>query len=144
MRGGLSEVTRIGLASAREQIEALLMRPVVAEGRRQSAFLPIETILCLAAMPSVDHRRFGGTTAHLAGPPVQELARLFRRPPSSILAKMANLDGSRSNGARWDRPAAAALLADGAIGLERAYSIIMVAARRAGIDEAALPDFLLS
>lgn len=138
----LADVTRINLASARHQIEVLSKRQEPAAGRRQSAFLPIETILCLAAMRSVDHRRFGGTTAHLAERPVPELARLFRRPPSSVLAKMANLDGSRPNGALWDRPAAEALLSDGGIGLERAYAIVITAARRVGVDRTALPDFL--
>lgn len=143
MKARLSDVTRIDLASARHQMDLLAKRPTVPAGRRQSAFLPLETILCLAAMRAVDHRRFGGSTAHLAGSPVQELARLFRRPPSSILAKMANLDGSRRNGARWDRPAAEALLSDGAIGLERSYAIVIIAARRAGVDETELPDFLV-
>jgi hypothetical protein len=32
----------------------------------------------------------------------QLLARLFSRPPLSVLAKMANLDGSRSQGGKWD------------------------------------------
>jgi putative restriction endonuclease len=50
----------------------------------------------------VNHRHFGGKTAHQAPEPVQLLARLFSRPPSSVLAKMANLDGSRSHGAQWD------------------------------------------
>jgi hypothetical protein len=38
----------------------------------------------------------------LASAYVPSLARLFSRPPSSMLAKMANLDGSRSHGARCD------------------------------------------
>jgi len=139
---GLTRVTGINLASAELQVRQLLQRPAAVPGRRQAVFLPVETILCLAAMRSVDHRRYGGTTAHLAEHPVPELARLFRRPPSSILAKMANLDGSRPNGARWDRPAAEALLSGSAIGLERAYAIIIVAARRGGADESILPDFL--
>ncbi len=142
MTAGLTRVTSIDLASAERQVEHLLERPVAVPGRRQSAFLPVETILCLAAMRSVNHRRYGGDTANLAEHPVPELASLFRQPPSSILAKMANLDGSRPNGARWDRPAAQALLSDGGLGLERAYAIIIVAARRMGVDESMLPDFL--
>ena len=142
MRASLSDVVHLDLESAHEQMRMLLHRRSATAGRRQSAFLPVETILCLAAMRLVRHSRFGGSTAHLAGFPVPELAELFRRPPSSVLAKMANLEGSRPNGARWDEPAAEALLADGGIGLERAYSIVLVAARRAGIDANMLPDFL--
>jgi putative restriction endonuclease len=68
----------------------------------QAVFLPVETLLCLAVSFLVNHRRFGGSTAHLAPEPIPSLARLFSRPPSSILAKMANLDGSRSHGGKHD------------------------------------------
>src|SRR5208282_3379047 len=78
-----------------------MQRGPVSSGR-QVTFLPVETLLCLAASFLVNHRRFGGSTAHQAPEPVPSLARLFSRPPSSVLAKMANLDGSRSHGARPD------------------------------------------
>lgn len=142
MRASLADVVRLNLESAHDQMSMLLDRTSAAAGRRQPPFLPIETVLCLAAMRLVRHSRFGGSTAHMAEYPVPQLAELFRRPHSSILAKMANLDGSRPNGAMWDRPAAEALLADGGLGLDRAYSIVLVAARRAGVDEVMLPDFL--
>jgi acetylornithine deacetylase/succinyl-diaminopimelate desuccinylase-like protein len=57
----------------------------------------------------VNHRHFGGSTAHRAPEPVPSLARLFSRPPSSVLAKMANLDGSRAHGGKWDVLAGAIL-----------------------------------
>ncbi len=41
-------------------------------------------------------------TAYRAPEPVPSLAQLFSRRPSSVLAKMANLDGSRSHGGKWD------------------------------------------
>jgi len=59
-------------------------------------------MMCLAASFLVNQRRFGGSTAHQAPEPVPSLARLFSRPRSSVLAKMANLDGSRSHGGKWD------------------------------------------
>lgn len=93
-------------------------------------------------MRPVRHWRFGGSTAQLAGFPVRVLATLFRLPPSSILAKVANLEGFRPNGVRWDRPAAEGMLTAGEIGLDRAYSIVLVAARRAGSDATMLPDLL--
>ena len=68
--------------------------------------------MCLAASFPVNHRRFGGATAHQAPEPVPSLARLFSRPPSSVLAKMANLDGSRSHGGKWDILAGAMLRDD--------------------------------
>lgn len=79
---------------ARGQFRELLARRPVSEGR-QVAFRPVETLLCLGASFLVNHWHFGGSTAHRAPEPVPALARLFSRPPSSVLAKMANLDGSR-------------------------------------------------
>ena len=104
-------------------------------------FLPVETLLCLAASFLVNHRHFGGTTAHQAPEPVPSLARLFSRPPSSVLAKMANLDGSRSHGARWD-VLAGAMLRDDPARFSRVYRILLHAARAEGIGPARLPDFL--
>jgi len=66
---------------------------------------------------------------------------MFSRSPSSVLAKMANLDGSRSHGAKWDVLAGAKLRED----LERfssVYRILFQAARAEGIGADRLPDFL--
>jgi hypothetical protein len=95
----LADYLDLTVGQAREQFRALASRRA-ARGGRQVAFLPAETLLCLAASFLVNHRHFGGSTAHQAPEPVPSLARLFSRPPSSVLAKMANLDGSRSHGAR--------------------------------------------
>jgi putative restriction endonuclease len=46
---------------ARVQCRALLSRGPV-RGGRQVRFLPVETLLCLAASFLVNHRRFGGGT----------------------------------------------------------------------------------
>ena len=112
---------------AREQFRALRRRRPVPAGR-QVAFLPAETLLCLAASFLVNHRRFGGTSAHLAPEPVPSLARLFSRPPSSVLAKMANLDGSRSHGARRDVLAGVMLRHDPAR-FTGIYQVLLHAAR---------------
>jgi putative restriction endonuclease len=77
----------------------------------------------------------------LAPSPVPELATLFKRTPASILAKMANLDGSRPNGARHEVETAAALLAEpGQLGVT--YVIVRGAALASGVDPDQLPDFL--
>ena len=128
------------VGQAREQFRALRARRPV-QGGRQVTFLPAETLLCLAASFLVNHRHFGGTTAHQAPEPVPALARLFSRPPSSVLAKMANLDGSRSHGARWD-VLAGAMLRDDPARFSDIYRILMHAARAEGIGPARLPDFL--
>jgi putative restriction endonuclease len=136
----LADYLELTVGQAREQFRALLARRPVPIGR-QVTFLPVETLLCLAASFLVNHRRFGGTTAHQAPEPVPSLARLFTRPPSSVLAKMANLDGSRSHGARWDVLAGAMLRGDPAR-FTGAYRVLLHAARAEGIGPGRLPDFL--
>jgi putative restriction endonuclease len=117
------------------------VRPAVPKGTRQVPFIPVETLLCLAASFVINHRHYGGSTAHTAGRPVPELAALFKRPPSSILAKMANLDGSRSHGASNDASVRARLLEDPRL-FTHVYRVLTHAARAQGIDARRLPDFL--
>jgi putative restriction endonuclease len=137
----LREYLSISAADARSQWLSMLARGPVAEGRRQVDFVPIETLMCLAASLRVNHRRYGGTTAAQAAEPVPSLARLFSRPNSSVLAKMANLDGSRRNGAKHEIEVAERLLtAPGA--LAGMYLILLAAAREVGIGPDRLPDFL--
>jgi putative restriction endonuclease len=135
----LADYLDLTVGQAREQFRALALRRP-AHGR-QVAFLPAETLLCLAASFLVNHRHFGGSTAHQAPEPVPSLARLFSRPPSSVLAKMANLDGSRSHGARWDA-LAGAILRDDPARFSRVYRVLLQAARAEGIGPGRLPDFL--
>ena len=136
----LAEYLDLTSGSVREQFRVLKARRPAAGGR-QVTFLPVETLLCLAASFLVNHRRYGGATAHRAPEPVPSLARLFSRPPSSVLAKMANLDGSRSHGARWD-VLAGAVLRDDPARFTQVYRMLLQAARAEGIDSVRLPDFL--
>lgn len=128
-------------SDARRQWESIRQRRAVPAGSRQVRFVPVETLLCLAAMYVVDHSRFGSGSAHRAPEPVQQLARLFKRPPSSILAKMANLDGSRSHGAKHDLLAGATLRSNPHL-MAETYRTMLAAARVAGIGTGTLPDFL--
>lgn len=128
-------------SGAREQWRSITQRTKPADGRRQVDFIPVETLTCLAASLVVDHRRYGGSTSHKAVEPVPSLADLFKRPNSSVLAKMANLDGSRTNGARHEMEVAARLL-NNENELADVYRLILGAARDVGITEEALPDFL--
>jgi putative restriction endonuclease len=66
---------------------------------------------------------------------------LFSRPPSSVLAKMANLDGAYSHGGRWDVLAGAVLREDTAR-FSGIYRVLLHAARAEGVGPAQLPDFL--
>lgn len=136
----LADYLDLTVGQAQDQFRALLARRPVASGR-QVTFLPVEALLCLAASFLVNHRHFGGSTAQRAPEPVPSLARLFSRPPSSVLAKMANLDGSRSHGARYDARAGA-ILRDDPAQFSRAYRVLMHAARAEEIGADRLPDFL--
>lgn len=133
----------IAPAQAREQWRQVVARPPrpPTPGFRQVPFAPVETLLSLAGMLLVNHRRYGGSTSHTAPSPVPELASLTRRTPASILAKMANLDGSRPNGARHEVETAATLLAD-PVRLAAVYAVVMDAARAEGVGPDRLPDFL--
>ncbi len=126
--------------AGRSQWTSIKARVSLEQGR-QVDFTPVETLLCLFASLVVNHRKFGGRTSHLAPAPVPALAALFRRRPSSILAKMANLDGSRRNGARHEVVVASRLLGRPAE-LAMHYRLILQAARDCGIGAAELPDFL--
>ncbi|GAA4479507.1 hypothetical protein GCM10023094_24770 [Rhodococcus olei] len=108
---------------------------------RQVNFIPAEVVTCLCAMRVVDHSRFGSSSALRAPFPIPELARLFKRPNTSVLAKMANLDGSRPNGGRYDREVYDVLTADPSA-LDSLYWRILSAARRQGVGPDLLPDFL--
>jgi putative restriction endonuclease len=137
----LADYLGLRAPAARAQFRGILARPDVPAGRRQVDFVPVETLLCLAASFVVDHSRFGSGTAHRAPEPVQLLARLFRRPPSSVLAKMANLDGTRSHGAKWDR-LASMVLREQPSRFSEIYRLLLSAARDTGVGPDRLPDFL--
>jgi putative restriction endonuclease len=136
----LADYLDLTVSQARQQFRELELRRPVSAGR-QADFLPVETLLCLAASLLINHRRFGGSTAHLAPEPIPSLALLFSRPPSSILAKMANLDGSRSHGGKWDI-LAGAMLRDEPAHFTHIYRTLLNAARAEGIGANRLPDFL--
>lgn len=128
-------------AALAEQWTSVLARQIPPPKTNQVNFVPSEVVLSLCASLLVDHSRFGSGSAHRAGMPVQHLARLFKRPPTSFIAKMANLDGSRSNGGRHEVEVAARMLSDSEL-LQDVYLRILRSARLHGIDEVTLPDFL--
>lgn len=140
---GLADYLDITSAEARAQWRQIVTRPSrpPTAGFRQVPFAPVESLLSLAGMLLVNHRRYGGSTSHTAPSPVPELASLTRRTPASILAKMANLDGSRPNGARHEVETAATLLTD-PVRLAAVYVTVLDAARAEGVGQEQLPDFL--
>jgi putative restriction endonuclease len=74
----LADYLELTPSQAREQFRMLRSRRPVRQGR-QVIFLPVETLLCLAASFLVNHRRFGGSTAHQAPEPVPSLALDWHR-----------------------------------------------------------------
>lgn len=126
----------------RDEWRSVLRRSVVPKGAgRQVNFVPSEVILALCASLLVDHSRFGSGSAHRAGFPVQHLAALYKRRPTSILAKMANLDGTRTNGGRLEFDVSARMSSDSEL-LQDVYRRILRTGRSEGIGTDALPDFL--
>jgi len=134
----LGDYLGLTLAQAEQQWQGALSR---VHAKRQVPFEPIETLLSLGASFLVNHRHYGGSTAHRAVSPIPELATLFHRPNSSILAKMANLDGSRPNGAKHDL-LAGTRLRERPDDYAEVYRTIYAAARMVGITQGQLPDFL--
>lgn len=137
----LDDYLRLTVSQAREQFGVLLGRTPAATGRKQGSFLPVETLLCLAASFRVTPNRYGGTNIEQVPEPVPALARLFLRSRASVLEKMRNLDNSRPNGAQWDALAGATLRERPTL-FTHIYRVLLHAARAEGIGAARLPDFL--
>jgi hypothetical protein len=70
---GRADYLELTIGQARQQFRELMRRSPVSYGK-QVIFLPVETLLCLAASFQINHRRFGGATAHQAPEPVPSLA----------------------------------------------------------------------
>ena len=136
----LADYLDISVIRARAQFGELAARRPVEFGR-QVIFLPVETLLCLAASFLVNPRQFGGTNVQRVPEPVPSLARVFSRSRSSVLEKMRNLNGSRPHGAKWDVRAGATLRNDSAR-FSHIYRVLMRAARLEGIGPDRIPDFL--
>ena len=126
---------------AETQWRAIVQRRPVADGESQVAYVPVETLLCAAAMLAVEETSYGTGLAKKGPRPIPELAALFRRPRRSITSKMANLSGGMAHGGKNDRAIWRRLSTDN----ERLFGLYLVAlgaARAVGIGPDALPDFL--
>ncbi len=137
----LTDYLDLSPREAEAQWRAVLARRPPAQGARQEAYRPVETLLCAAAMLVLDQKSYGGSGAARAPSPVPELARLFRRPITSIPNKMANLEGTWAKGGK-NEVALWRLLSADHERLFTLYRVIVAAARALGIEGSALPDFL--
>lgn len=127
--------------TAHDQWRSILERPTLVPGRRGPTFLPIETLLCHGLFDVVEPSRYGGSNRDAAPEVVHQLAALFRRPSSSILAKMMNLNGKMRNSARAE-PELHQALNHQRSEFDRLAVIIMSAARDLGVTSHQLPDFI--
>lgn len=127
--------------SAAAQWQEILRREVPPLGKRQVDFSPLETLLCFGLGLIANQSPSGAINIPVSSRDAQALAKLFRRTPKSLAAKLANLDGRRANGAKheqelWIR------LTDDMLHFEALYARILDAGRRQGLGSALLPDFL--
>lgn len=95
-------------------------REVLSRAAPQSGltYLPLETLLVLAAMRVVDRSKYGSSNRAQMPSPTPELAELLGRSLGSIHAKMPNLHGSMSNGGKQD-PAVYRLFSKGLVNSTR-------------------------
>ena len=78
----LADYLDLTVSQARQQFRELKLRSPVSSGT-QAVFLPVETMLCLAVSFLVNHRRFGGSTAHLVPHQATFARSMMRRSRSS-------------------------------------------------------------
>jgi putative restriction endonuclease len=136
--GGLGDYLDLTVEQARAQWGQILRREPRS---RQENFVPVEAVLCYALFFVVDPHKYGGSTVHSAPGIVHNLANLFVRTPSSITAKMMNLDGSRKNAGAHEWRFFVELATD-PDRFPHLYNVVLLAARDMGISPDDLPDFL--
>lgn len=124
--------------AAREQWLQVRERLVL---KRQKPFVPVEVVLCYALFFVLNPRAFGGGNIDRLPEAVKRLANTLRRPPGSLTSKMLNLDGSRTNSARWE-PALFSRLAQEPDRFARLYLTALRAAREVGLGPEQVPDVL--
>lgn len=136
----LSDYLSLSADEARLQWFSILARVDPGE-RRQVDFVPIETLLCfglgLVSPPSPS----GNINIRESASDVKRLAALLKRRPTSLAAKLANLDGRRPNGAKHERQLWA-ILSNDLARFEHLYEVTMAAGRSVGLAHDQLPDFL--
>lgn len=127
---------------ARSQWLSLEGRSIPRLGDRQVDFLPIETLTCFGlGLISPPSTRSGAINLRESDLVVRGFAALFRRTPSSLAAKLSNLNGRRSHGARFERELWIYLTGNDFAFLSL-YWILLQSAREAGLDERDVPDYL--
>lgn len=141
MARALTDVTGLTAADARAQWQAVLARKPPQAGSRQSRFLPVEDALCFALFRILEPARYGSNNIARAPGELHALAALLRRPPSSLLDKMRNLQGVRLNGQAADVDVYLALMADPGLAA-RVHEIVLDGARAFGGEAGSVPNLM--
>ena len=137
----LSDYLSITPSQARAQWSQVLRRHPMPAGVRQEDFLPIETLLCFGLGLVAEPSPSGNVNLRESSSEVISIASLVRRPPTSLAAKLANLQGRQTHGAKYEQQLFIELSHD-LPQYEFLYSIVMEAARSIGLGVMDLPDIL--
>jgi putative restriction endonuclease len=137
----LREYLDLNPATAKNQWRAILRREPLANGGRQEDFTPVETLLCFGLGLVGNRSSSGAINIPESSPDARILASLFKRTTKSLAAKLANLDGCRPHGAKYEQKLWIQLTLD-RFRFESLYSLILETGRSLGLNEEVLPDFL--
>jgi putative restriction endonuclease len=109
--------------------------------RRQEDFTPLETLICFGLGLVGSKSASGNINISETSLDAQMFAALFKRSVKSLAAKLANLDGRRTNGAKHEQELWIRLTSDRDRFVEL-YASILNGGRTIGLDARLLPDFL--
>lgn len=137
----LSDYLDLTAPAVSAQWRAILRRAWLEGRKRQEDFTPIETLMCFGLGLVGNRSRSGTINIPESSPAAQRLASLFKRSPKSLAAKLANLDGRRPNGAKYEQELWIQLTHD-RYRFESLYATILEEGRSIGLDAETLPDFL--
>ncbi len=119
----------------------ILARPARSRGKRQERFSPIEVLLCFGLFRVFSPHSYGGANIDRVPAAGQSLAETFQRSTASLLYKMLNLEGTYRNAGKFEVELFLRLSADPTLFVDL-YLRIIRAARRVGLGEGQVPDFL--
>lgn len=137
----LADYLEVDVERARKQWLDLRSREFADLGARQVNFSPVETLICFALGLIAPPSKSGTINLREGDQLVQHFARLFKRTPGSLAAKLANLDGRRPHAARFEAELWVELSTRDDV-FPALFATILQGAREAGLGESSVPDFL--
>lgn len=134
----LRDYLAITVDQAAAQWRSMLER---TDKKRQDDFTPVETLLSFGLGQLGNISPSGNVNIPESDPNASKLAAIAKRRTSSIAAKLANLDGRRPHGAKYEQQLWNTLSNDPSLYMHL-YETAIRGARQIGIEEDRLPDFL--